>query len=77
MPSASGGGGGGSGDAADPSAPAGDSILAGTDVVMVALKGVDAYTRERIVEGLPASYLTPQRQEAFLAKVMQVSREIP
>lgn len=52
--SSSGGGGGGAsgggddtcgGDASDPAAPAGDPIGAGKDVVMVELKGIDAYTR--------------------------------
>ena len=44
------------------------------DVVMVELKGIDAYTRERIIEGLPTSSVSPQRKEIFLGKIMQAMR---
>ena len=62
-----------SSDASDPSKPATEPIRVGKDVVMVELKGVDAYTRERIIEGLAAS-IPPHRKEAFLGKVMQAMR---
>ena len=64
----------GDADASDPAAPAAEPIRAGKDVVMVELKGIDAYTRERIIEGLPTSSVSPQRKEIFLGKIMQAMR---
>ena len=61
-------------DAADPSAPPPVPIRKDKDVVLVELKGIDAYTRERIVEGLPTSAVGPDRKELFIGAVLQEMR---
>ena len=48
-------------------------IVPGEDVAMVELKGFDAYTREKIVENLPAS-IEPREKDDFVNLVSQTMR---